>query len=913
MKSIITSIKQYHLKGVEKFPFIYYLLLAIITFWPLTICGYALQYDAIDVYLPWRFFGSESMQQGMIPLWNPYQDGGYPFYADLQYSIWNPEFFIGSLFGRFNATSIAWLYILYCVIGGLGFRRLALHFKLDKTTAFLGGIIFLFSGVLIGHAQSIISILGAIWLPWALYGYLYFIRNKYKWKDALLASLFLYIMLVAGYQAVSIMLFYILLTFALIHLVQLVKDKNFQLLKHFILSHLLIGFVLLVLLSGTFYSLIEVSPYLGRLDGLSIEDTSKILFHPKSLISTVFPLASVQQEFSHSAISAQNIFSGTAILLGIIIGLRQLKKYITSELIVLLIFGIIYGVASFGNFTPFQPLLANLIPGFDQFFYANFYRFFAWIPLLLIGLYGIQQLLNNGNRKLTTWFFIGGAIFYLTFFIVQIEGIGQFITLLKTKGFGETIRTMGIPTAISLESLLHFLLFLPFIGLMFVTKNKKFILPLFIVAEMIFVSQLNIPITVVGKTKISTLNDYLATKAIGFPKIDIDIPIGDNGSDFQHASIWRNQGNFTNEPKLFGFTSFHLKNRDHAYDKGDEFLQKLNEKSWAYLVDTNSNLDLIRFKPSYFKFKINAAEATQFILQQSDYPGWKISLDGKQITSSIINEFEQKVEIPKGQHSLTFEFENPIVYFLFYLNHVGFIILVLLVLILCWHPRTKNQKMITVSSLFVVFMVLISLNLRKTVVTNQDITLKSANKTIWKTERHLNKESKQKLIDVLSKEPQNITISNNNFDVNPELLATFLFFYKKKHYNKNQFDFIAKTPLINNAIEILEAGTFYDINPPSFPKGTPFYITYSGIIKTKVFNNIILVIEVNRLNRNKIYKAIELDNKNSLNNSVFISNGILLPELDEYDQVKMYLWNNSTNDVEFSNFNSDWINYQKAK
>ncbi|MGB0915932.1 MAG: hypothetical protein ACPGVI_07650, partial [Crocinitomicaceae bacterium] len=115
-------------------------------FWPLSLGIYALQFDALDVFLPWRYFGSESIRQGIVPLWNPYQNGGYPFFADLQYSVWNPELFIVSLFGRYNATTIQLLYLFYLAVGGLGFRYLLIQFNLDKKVAFFGGVLFMLSG-----------------------------------------------------------------------------------------------------------------------------------------------------------------------------------------------------------------------------------------------------------------------------------------------------------------------------------------------------------------------------------------------------------------------------------------------------------------------------------------------------------------------------------------------------------------------------------------------------------------------------------------------------------------------------------------------------------------------------------------------------------------------------------------------
>ncbi len=81
----------------------YYILIfltAVLAMLPLVLFRHPLKYDIIDQAYPWRYFIGECLQDGMLPLWNPYQLLGSPIHADPQSSAWYPvTWFFGYLFG----------------------------------------------------------------------------------------------------------------------------------------------------------------------------------------------------------------------------------------------------------------------------------------------------------------------------------------------------------------------------------------------------------------------------------------------------------------------------------------------------------------------------------------------------------------------------------------------------------------------------------------------------------------------------------------------------------------------------------------------------------------------------------------------------------------------------------------------
>ncbi|MCE2847474.1 MAG: hypothetical protein LW707_10700, partial [Sphingobacteriales bacterium] len=58
--------------------FLLMLLFAALAYWQVSTFSYCLKWDTMDQYYPWRHFVVESLRSGILPLWNPYEQFGYP-------------------------------------------------------------------------------------------------------------------------------------------------------------------------------------------------------------------------------------------------------------------------------------------------------------------------------------------------------------------------------------------------------------------------------------------------------------------------------------------------------------------------------------------------------------------------------------------------------------------------------------------------------------------------------------------------------------------------------------------------------------------------------------------------------------------------------------------------------------------
>lgn len=119
--------------------------------------------DPVRQQYPWRYLAIDSIKQGSIPLWNPYEMAGTPLLANFQSAAFYPLNLLFFLFPFATAWSL--LIFLQPALGGV-FMYLYLHnLRLHRFASFLGAIVFSFSGFMVAWMEW--GALGhtVIWLP----------------------------------------------------------------------------------------------------------------------------------------------------------------------------------------------------------------------------------------------------------------------------------------------------------------------------------------------------------------------------------------------------------------------------------------------------------------------------------------------------------------------------------------------------------------------------------------------------------------------------------------------------------------------------------------------------------------------------------------------------------------------------
>ncbi len=151
-------------------------LLLLVAVW-LVLCGPLLTgrevvafRDAGYLYYPLWQYMDEIEQNGELPLWNPLDNGGRPLAADLSSAAFYPGRLIFRLrFMSFDAR-FGWYLALHVLLAAIATYHVGLRLKANRAGALLAAIGYAFGGPILFQVSNPIYVVGAAWLPYALFG-----------------------------------------------------------------------------------------------------------------------------------------------------------------------------------------------------------------------------------------------------------------------------------------------------------------------------------------------------------------------------------------------------------------------------------------------------------------------------------------------------------------------------------------------------------------------------------------------------------------------------------------------------------------------------------------------------------------------------------------------------------------------
>lgn len=128
----------------------------------------SLLWDSMAQFYPWRLLLYRAAQQGQLPLWNPYQFGGYPFVGNGQSALFYPPnwlyFFISPKIGLGLSAA------LHVFLGGLFMWGLARAWNLSALPALFAAIAFSYGGFITTWIELPTLPNSLIWLPLYAWG-----------------------------------------------------------------------------------------------------------------------------------------------------------------------------------------------------------------------------------------------------------------------------------------------------------------------------------------------------------------------------------------------------------------------------------------------------------------------------------------------------------------------------------------------------------------------------------------------------------------------------------------------------------------------------------------------------------------------------------------------------------------------
>lgn len=658
-------------------PWAVILAAVLVTYWPLSSFGWTLSYgDTLDCWLPWRFFIATCLQDGHFPLWNPLQQMGYPIYADLQGPAWYVEAIaLGGTVSQ-SILVLQGLFLAYLVIGGLGMRRLVREVHGHEGAALVIGVAYALGGFFTGHTMHFYSVISAAWLPWLIEAQLRLMRAPH-WRPALSAAVFQYFLLSGGNHTFNILVAYLLAAFFATRAVVLWRSGDRATFRQLVAWEGVYVLMAVLMACGTLYAAWEVAPYLSRAEGLDYADAAIRPFTWRACLSYLFPFAvGVNAEALGTDPTMANGYLG--MLIGLFALLAFFRKITVTEK-VLLVFGSICLLASFGGALPMHKFLWSVLPGFDLFRFPSYFQWGVQLAVLVLA-----------GGTLAHWSSIrqshGLPLKFLLVGFVGLVGALLAWAWLRVEGdpiqadLCEKLKALSTAQRLLLNGAVPMFVLLAALALALRRRLGLAALGVLVVMEMAWSTGLAVWNTSVANVSPFAVKARVDAQPEGpiLPRME---PLGrskDDGSAMQY--LWRNTQVYKGQPTRAGFNSFQLKHV-LALDAGPDTLALLDRKPLIFLENDgiDDRVALRAFEHDRFVVQVRNRAADELVVQQAWYPGWEIRVDGKEAPVIRTHMAAFGCALPAGDHIVEILFRKPIVPWLLGLSMVTlFAVLVVL-------------------------------------------------------------------------------------------------------------------------------------------------------------------------------------------------------------------------------------------
>lgn len=657
--------------------------------YPLSLFIYVPKWDNVNAYLPYRYFISDFVWNGQLPLWNPFQRMGFPVYSDLQGGAWNPIVWVIMLFGKYTMNSLI-IELLSCyVFAGLGMYKLSNYLYGCKKTSFIIGLSYALSGFMVGSSQLMVFLIAVTWFPWIIYSLLNFFKN-YSLKYQLISALFMALFITGASPAYTILLAYIVVGIFVYQFI--INRKAVESIKQIVKGGLVI-FVALISLSLPYINaFFEFAPYFNRAEGL--EYNGFLLanpFAPISYISFLLPDAVIAQSdwFNITDLSLRNGYFGIIGLIGMLSAL--LSKFNKTKII--LVVGIVISLmlAAGDEFFLFKYVFH--LPGFNVFRHPSIFRAFTIFCALLLAGIELKNAFEMGFEKrhklIATGLF--GVIVVIGVWALTKTSFSEVMVLLKNISNSVEFSESALSTHLLLNSIVV-------LGLMImaVLMRKIFKWPIFVCIAVIVVLDLGIhtrissPTTITYPISQNKITDFFSELPNKINQKENYTPLKnlDEKQPLKKTDgIWKNISTYNKTLSYEGLNPMRFKRFDAA--KEDGRLSEVLEHNIVYVAEKPSQkLENIKVDYNTFWAQIVASKSEQtVVLNQNYHHLWSATLGKMDLEITPYNDFTMQVKIPKNtKGQLQFEYKSPktIYAFIISLLAYGFVLIYLF-----WQRKTS--------------------------------------------------------------------------------------------------------------------------------------------------------------------------------------------------------------------------------
>ena len=684
---VYTNSKRQSVKTIFAF-----LLILFVAYLPVSTFLFFIKNDAFNGYFPPKFFMSESLHAGHLPLWNPYINYGIPQYGDMSSGYWNPLTWLIAGTVGYNVYTFTIEVLAYLFIGGIGMYKLCGYFKLQNKVRFIAAIAYMCCGYNVGHLQHFNWLSGAAFLPWCVWSYL-LLQQNFSIKNILQSVLLFYLFISSAHPGITIGAFYF---FIALSIFLFFKNKNesglTKRIKKFVITNSVLLIVLIILSAGMIVGYMDILPYFSRGDKVLLTESLKSPASPQSWISALLPLTTTKNDsFFATDISMRNIYFSLTLLLFFFLSIFQKNSWQKFFLYTGIAFLLLSSGGIFKTFAyKFIPLIGYVRLNGEFIIFSLLC--FIIIAAIELNKFIVEQKEFKGRIK---WI-------YYSFEIILFVCIafGLYKTINNHQGILYSFKNIASQngSSLKLKALIDSITFYDALWLQgiiqlfliwgikwcLIQRNWNYLARI-VVADIVLATLLNLPFTGVGQASVADVQRVLnkSSKGIPIPALQPVIK-NDTISIYEKGLV----GDWSLYNKQIGVTrevSYPIRlNNTIKYFDTVETNPSLSLAQNDFLFSKNLNDTkpiVISFTGNKIVFTVNAADTGRIIYQQAFYPFWfydngKEKKEVQQYATNFI-----AVPIAKGENKIEITFEPQKVKVAMLISLIFFSMVVILLLI----------------------------------------------------------------------------------------------------------------------------------------------------------------------------------------------------------------------------------------
>ena len=369
----------------------------MVLFYPAIMQQAALQWDATEIYLPWKNFITEQWRHGFLPLWNPYMSGGFPQHGDP--GTWYGLSYFFAIWDEYNLQSLLYEYLFHLLLAAAGVYWLLQTLRFSWLLSVSLAVAYSLNGFFLGNAQHLGWVIGFAWLPWLLLSFWAVLKGAESdvkpWLSAMLLGLVAHFQFVGGYLGVTAIALYCLLGCYAIWLWRKPSRHQWLSLRKQLFAMVLAALFFVGLSLPALLSFWDLQAQITRSVPMSLSDT-QFGYWPWQAISTMWwaePSADMAGKLG-ADISLINVRWGAIMLVSVIVAMifaaskSRLPK--TRRVLFLVVAGLFFLALASGPQTPLHGWIIYQLPLLKLFRFPALYRGLALFIFLVASAYAME-------------------------------------------------------------------------------------------------------------------------------------------------------------------------------------------------------------------------------------------------------------------------------------------------------------------------------------------------------------------------------------------------------------------------------------------------------------------------------------------------------------------------------------------